>query len=85
MNNSQRVSTERSFDAMAAWPKYVNSSFAAHFDELTLLKLHFKGGEVSKIILDFFATNPGRFVFGEELKTHVMSQLMASIPAEGSA
>jgi hypothetical protein len=45
----------------------------------------FEGEEVSKIIFDFFATNPGRFVSGEEFKAHLMSQLMASIPAEGSA
>jgi hypothetical protein len=45
----------------------------------------FEGEEISKIIFDFIATNPGRFVSDEELRAHVWSQLMASIPPEGSA
>ena len=45
----------------------------------------FEGEEVSKIIFDFLAADPGRFVRGEELKAHVLSHLMASMPLEGSA
>jgi hypothetical protein len=45
----------------------------------------FEGEEVSKIIFDHLATDPGRFVSGEELKAHVLSRLMASMPPEGSA
>jgi hypothetical protein len=45
----------------------------------------FEDEAVSKIIFDLLAADPGRFMSGEELKARVLSQLMASIPPEGSA
>jgi hypothetical protein len=45
----------------------------------------FEGEVVSRTMFDFLSNTQGRFVSGEELKVHVLSQLMASIPPEGSA